>query len=139
MFIGEYFHTADPKGRVIFPAKIREELGERFYITKGLDNCLAVYKEEEWAKIQEKILTLPNAKSRNLKRFLFSSAAEVRADKQSRVLIPQNLREYAGLERDIVIIGASSNVEIWDKERWESVCTELTPDMIAEAMDELDF
>lgn len=138
-YIGEFQHSLDSKGRIILPSKFRDDLGEKFVITKGLDVCLSIYHLEEWKKIEEKIKELPNAKSRNLKRFLFSSAAEMIPDKQGRINIPQNLREYAGLKKEIITIGASSNIEIWDKERWESICSELTPEMVAEAMDELGF
>ncbi|HAN44009.1 MAG TPA: division/cell wall cluster transcriptional repressor MraZ [Ruminococcaceae bacterium] len=139
MLIGEYLHSLDTKGRVNFPAKLREALGERFIITKGLDNCLFVYSYDEWKILEDKIRTLPMSKSRNLQRFLFSGAVEVEPDKQGRIVLPQNLREYASLTKDIMIIGASVRAEIWDKEKWERGCGELTSDMIAEAMDELGF
>ncbi len=139
MLIGEYEHSLDPKGRVIFPVKLRESLGEEFVVTKGLQNCLFVYGKEEWEVLTQKINALPMSKAGNLQRFLFSSAALVGTDKQGRILIPANLREYAGLERDIVIIGASIRAEIWNKERWQEACSQLTSDMIGQAMDELGF
>lgn len=139
MLIGEYQHTLDAKGRVNFPAKLRESLGSCFIIAKGLDNCLAVYSGEEWKVLEDRIRSLPIAKSRQLQRFFFSGAAEVEPDKQGRVLIPTNLREYAGLDKDIMIIGASVRAEIWDKDRWIESCSGMTSDMIAQAMDDLDF
>lgn len=139
VFIGEYHHSLDPKGRIILPAKFREELGEVYIITKGLDNCLAVYSMGEWLKIEEKLKSLPSAKSRNLKRFLFSSAAEVSPDKSGRTLIPPALREYAGLEKEIAVIGALSCIEIWNKGKWDKTCSDITPESVAEAMDELGF
>lgn len=139
MLIGEFQHSLDPKGRVNFPAKLREGLGARFIVTKGLDNCLFVYSEEEWAVLAEKIRGLPMSKARGLQRFLFAGAVDVEPDKQGRVLIPANLREYAGLTKDIMIIGASVRAEIWDVDRWQQSCDDLTPDMVAHAMDELGF
>lgn len=139
LYIGEYNHTIDTKGRVILPAKFRELLGEQIIITKGLDGCLAGYHIDEWRILEDKIKQLPNAKSRNLKRFLFSSASNVPIDKQGRILIAQNLRGYAGLEKEIMITGTSSNIEIWDKQKWEDLCSELTPESIEEAMNELEF
>ncbi len=139
MLIGEYNHTLDVKGRVNFPIRLREELGARFIITKGLDQCLFVYSTDEWEKLEKKISELPMSKSRNLQRFFFSGAAEVEADKLGRVLIPGNLREYALLEKDVVIIGASVRAEIWDKSRWEQECSELSHESVELAMDELGF
>ena len=129
MLIGEYQHTLDPKGRVNFPARLRE----------GLDNCLYVYSMEEWKVLEDKIRALPMSKSRNLQRFFFAGAAEAEPDKQGRVLIPAHLREYAGLTKDVTVIGASVRAEIWDSERYQSSCEELTSDSIAESMDELGF
>lgn len=139
MLIGEYQHTLDVKGRVNVPARLREHLGACFIITKGLDNCLFVYSQEEWAILESKIRALPMSKSRGLQRFLFAGAAEVEPDKQGRVLIPPNLREYAGLDKEVMVIGASSRAEIWDKDRYLANCAELTADMVAEAMDDLGF
>lgn len=137
--IGEYNHSLDAKGRINFPAKLREELGDRFYITKGLDNCLFVYSEAEWKVLEERIRTLPVSKARPLQRFLFAGAALAEPDKQGRVGIPQNLREYAGLTKDIVVAGASLRAEIWDKQSWDDMCSGLTSASIAEAMDDLGF
>ena len=139
MLIGEYEHSIDAKGRVIFPVKLRESLGEEFVVTKGLQNCLFVYGKPEWEVLTEKINALPMSKAGNLQRFLFSSATLVESDKQGRILIPGNLREYAGLDKDVVVIGASIRAEIWDKSRWKEICSQLTSDMIGEAMDELGF
>ena len=139
MLIGEYQHTLDPKGRVNFPARLRESLGSTFIITKGLDNCLYVYSMEEWKVLEDKIRALPMSKSRNLQRFFFAGAAEAEPDKQGRVLIPAHLREYAVLTKYLTVIGASVRAEIWDSERYQSSCEELTSDSIAESMDELGF
>ena len=121
MFMGEYQHTIDPKGRIIVPAKIRCELGEKFIITKGLDSCLFVYPEQEWKMLEEKLKKLPftNKNARNFSRFFFSGATEVEFDKQGRVLIPTPLRNHAMLDKEVVIIGVASRLEIWDKDSWE--------------------
>lgn len=139
MLIGEYQHNIDVKNRVIVPAKFREDLGKRFYVTKGLDGCLFVISAQGWEQLQAKIAAMPISKSRSLQRFFFAGAAEVEPDKQGRILIPQNLREYAGLEKDVTFIGTSVRAEIWSTENWNKVNGELTQDSIAEAMDALDF
>jgi MraZ protein len=136
LFYGEYQHTVDPKGRVIIPAKFREGLGENFIITKGLDNCLFAYSMEEWKNFEAKLRTLPLADrdARAFMRFFFAGATECEVDKQGRILIPQNLREHAGLDKDVYIIGMSSRVEIWDKSKWEeySSADNLSADKVAE-------
>lgn len=121
MFMGEYQHTIDDKGRMIMPAKFREALGEKFIATKGLDNCLFVYPPDEWANLEAKLKALPftKADARAFVRFFFSGATECEVDKQGRILIPPNLREYAKLDKDTMIIGVSTRVEIWSKAEWE--------------------
>ena len=121
MFIGEYQHALDSKNRLVVPAKLREGLGDKFVITKGLDGCLYAYPLKEWKTLEEKLKTLPltNKDARAFVRFFFSGACEVEVDKQFRGLIPQNLKEYAGIEKDIVSIGVLSRVEIWSKEKWD--------------------
>ncbi|MBP2639508.1 MAG: cell division protein MraZ [Firmicutes bacterium] len=129
MFMGEYQHNVDSKGRVILPAKFRELLGEMFVATKGLDRCLFIYPKEEWTILEEKLKKLPLAKqeARAFVRFFFSGAAELEFDKQGRVLLPNNLRDYAGLEKDIVVVGVSSRIEIWDKQAWIDYNNEIGP------------
>lgn len=139
MLTGQYTHSIDAKGRVNFPAKLREELGERFIITRGLDNCLFVYSVDEWDQLAAKLHELPISKSAPLNRFFFAGAAEAEPDKQGRVLLPAHLREYAGLDRDVTIAGVSNRDEIWDSERWEKQNEQLTAQSIATAMDELGF
>ena len=139
MYMGEHFPSLDEKGRVNFPAKLREELGDQFVITKGLDGCLSVYSMLEWEKISEIVAGLPKAKARDLKRFMFSSASVVNADKQGRVVIPPTLRTFAKIERDVAVIGASDHVEIWDRNAWVERSGSMDSDDIAEAMDELGF
>lgn len=130
MFYGEYQHTVDPKGRAIVPSKFRDGLGDKFIMTKGLDNCLFVFSMEEWANLESKLRSLPltSTDARSFGRFLFSGAAECEVDKQGRILIPQNLREYAGLDKDIYIIGVSTRVEVWDKVKWEGYNGDLNQD-----------
>ncbi len=138
MFYGEYQHTVDPKGRVIVPSKFREGLGEKFIVTKGLDSCLFAYSMDEWTSLENKLKTLPftDKDVRAFIRFFFSGATECELDKQGRILIPQNLREYASLEKDIFIIGVSSRVEIWNKTNWEAYSNDdsMSADKIAEKM-----
>jgi len=120
MFTGEYQHTLDEKGRVIIPARLREGLGDTMMITRGLDRCLFIYHLDAWVKIEQKIKELPLTRSeaRAFARYFFSGAAEVEIDKQGRILIPQNLREYAGIEKEVMIIGVSDRVEVWSEEAW---------------------
>ena len=139
MFIGEFYHSFDEKGRVNFPAKLREELGEQFVITKGLDGCLSAYSMEKWEHMSKIIEGLPQAKARDLKRFMFSSATVVNPDKQGRVLVSQTLRAYANMAKDIAVIGASDHVELWNKEAWLELNSKISSDDIAAAMDELGF
>ena len=136
---GEFQHNIDAKGRLFILAKFREELGKMFIITKGLDGCLFVYSASAWEVLEDNINQLPLSKSRNLQRFFFSSAADCVPDAQGRVLIPQNLREYAALQKEVTIIGVSGRVEIWNTARWKAINEELTPESIAEAMEELGF
>lgn len=141
--MGEYQHTIDDKGRLIMPAKIRDGLGEKFVVTKGLDGCLFVYPQEEWTILESKLRSLPftKADARAFARFFFSGATECEFDKQGRVLIGLNLREYAKLLKDVVIIGVGSRIEIWSKEVWESYSCEAEDsyEEIAEKMVDFDI
>lgn len=118
--MGEYLHTIDGKGRLIMPAKFREALDTRFIATKGLDHCLFVYPMNEWKVLEEKLRALPftQSEARAFVRFFFSGACECELDKQGRILLPSNLREYAQLEKDVVLVGVSSRVEIWSQMNW---------------------
>jgi MraZ protein len=143
MFMGEYQHTIDPKGRLIVPAKLREGLGEKFVATKGLDNCLFVYPMDEWKLMEQKLKSLPftRADARSFVRFFFSGATECEVDKQGRILIPANLREYAKLDKDVVLLGVSSRVEIWSKDLWGTYShqAEETYTEVAEKIVDLDL
>ena len=141
MFMGEYNHTIDPKGRVIVPAKFRDTLGDQFVITKGLDGCLFVYDAQEWNAFEEKLKTLPitNKEARAFVRFFLAGAADVETDKQGRVLIPGVLRDHAKLIKDVVLVGVGSRVEIWSKECWDNTAQYDDVDEIAEHMQNLGF
>ncbi|WHZ04748.1 division/cell wall cluster transcriptional repressor MraZ [Neobacillus sp. YX16] len=121
MFMGEYHHSIDIKGRMIVPSKFREDLGEMFIITRGLDQCLFGYPLSEWASIEEKLKGLPLTKkdARAFTRFFFSGATESELDKQGRINIPAPLLQYAKLEKECVVLGVSNRIEIWSKQIWE--------------------
>ncbi|MCR4653054.1 MAG: division/cell wall cluster transcriptional repressor MraZ [Eubacterium sp.] len=121
MFKGEFNHTIDSKGRVIIPSKFRDELGEKFVLTRGMDRCLAIYPQSAWDILEQKLATLPltsSADARNIVRFLVNGATDCELDKQGRILVPSTLREYAGLTKDVILAGTLSYIEVWDKDRW---------------------
>ncbi|SHJ61139.1 MraZ protein [Clostridium cavendishii DSM 21758] len=140
MFIGEYQHGLDSKNRIIIPSKFRDEIGDKFVITKGLDGCLYVYTINEWKVLEGKLKSLPltNKDARAFVRFFFSGASEIELDKQGRGLIPQNLIEYAGIEKEIVSIGVLTRIEIWSKAKWQEYNeSNIDFDSIAEKMSDL--
>lgn len=122
MFMGRYNHTIDPKGRLSIPSKYREVLGDEFVVSKGMDGCLFVYANEEWKVFEEKLASLPliNQEARQFARFFLSGAQSVTVDKQGRILMPQDLRDFAGLEKDVVLAGMGGRIEIWSLERWNA-------------------
>lgn len=134
LFYGEYQHTIDPKGRVIIPSKFRDGLGEKFILTKGLDKCLFGYSMSEWTSLESKLKELPftDTDVRAFIRFFFAGASECEVDKQGRVLIAQNLREYAGMDKDLYVLGVSSRIELWDKRKWEGYSTDDNINKIAD-------
>lgn len=138
MFMGEYAHNIDKKGRIIIPAKFREELGLKVIITRGLDGCLNGYTKEQWELIYEQLLKLPSTKkdARMFVRMMTSKAAECEIDSQGRVLLPSTLIAIAEIEKECVIIGAANHIEIWAKERWESMDEEANANFedIAESL-----
>ena len=140
MFMGEYAHNIDKKGRIIIPAKFREELGDHVIITRGLDGCLAVYTKEQWETIYEQLMKLPSTKkdARMFVRMMTSKAAECEIDAQGRVLIPSPLVKLAELVKECMVIGAANHVEIWSRERWEPVDEEANDafEDIAESLTE---
>ena len=139
MFMGEYNHTIDAKGRLIIPSKFREILGDVFVVTKGLDGCLFVYDNEEWKLFEEKLRALPitNKEARQFVRFFLAGATEAEVDKQGRILIPNVLREFAQLGRDVVLVGVGSRIEIWSRERLDETAALEDMDEIAEHMAQL--
>ena len=143
MFMGEYNHTIDAKGRLIVPAKFREILGDNFIVTKGLDGCLFVYPNDEWTRFEEKLKSLPltNKNARQFTRFFLAGAAACEVDKQGRILLPQVLREFASLEKDVVLVGVASRIEIGSRERWDESMNTYDGDMdeVAENMESLGF
>ncbi len=140
MFMGKYQNSIDAKFRVIIPSKFREELGYKCVLTKGLDKCLYIYTMDEWRKFAEKLAELPQAKNsaRAFVRHFHASAVESEVDKQGRMTIPQELRKYANIEKELVTIGIMNKIEIWSREEWqdESNQTELEPDDIAKGMED---
>ena len=135
MFMGKYEHILDPKGRLIVPSKYREGMGPVFIVTPGPDGCLFAYPMNEWNNIVEELKKLPGTReARDFTRHFLAAAAEVETDKQGRFLIPSELREKAGLEKEVVFVGVLNRIELWDKERWEEVNSE---DNMAEAADKM--
>ncbi len=131
---GEFAHVIDDKGRFFIPAKLRTELGVSFVLTKGLGKCLAAYPLSEWALFEEKIKSLPTRKSRELQLFFVAPSQDIELDGQGRMHIPQKLREYAGLSKNLIVVGMIDHIEIWDEDEWNGM--NLTPDHIADVMDE---
>ncbi len=143
MFLGEFEHTIDDKGRLTIPAKFREELADGIVVTRGFDKCLWAYTRSEWERLSQQIAKMPSAHrpSRNLARFLFSSAFDSTLDKQGRVLITQTLRNYAEIDADTIIIGVMNRIEIWAPQRWSEIISEVeeSPEAMIEQLDSLDF
>ena len=140
MFMGQYEHTIDAKGRTIIPAKYREGLGETFIITRGLDGCLYLYPSDAWQEFAYKLQSLPSTlQNRKIQRQFLSKAMEVSLDKQGRILVPALHREMADLEKDVVFVGMMNRVELWDKARYNTEETEEDEELLASAMDTLDI
>ena len=139
MFMGEYNHTVDAKGRLIVPSKFREQLGDEFVVTKGLDGCLFVYENTEWEALEEKLHALPltNANARKFSRFFLAGATTCEVDKQGRILLPAVLRDFAKIEKDAVLVGVGSRIEIWSRDVWNQSNTYDDMDEIAENMEGL--
>ena len=136
---GEYQHSLDSKGRIFVPAKLRDELGEVFFITLSMDRCLSAYSSEAWKALSDKVSAMPYVKQRRM-RPLFAHAARCELDAQGRVLSPQNLREFAGFGKNVTVVGCNNHAELWDSEAWAEVFrAETTPENIAAVMEELEF
>ena len=138
MLMGEYSHSLDTKGRLIMPAKLRQDIGETFIITKGLDGCLFVFSQNEWNNFEEKLKSLPlsDKNARNFVRFFLSGATECEIDKQGRFLLVNTLREYAEITKEVIIIGVGTRLEIWNKDKWKKYNSNenISADTIAENM-----
>ena len=139
MFMGEYNHTIDAKGRLIIPAKFRETLGEEFILTKGLDGCLSIYPMDEWESFEEKLKALPltDKNARAFLRFFVAGATSCELDRQGRILVPSTLREFAGLEKEVVLTGSLTRIEIWSKEKWLENSNYDDMDSIAASMQKM--
>lgn len=141
VFMGEFRHNLDDKGRLFIPARFRDELGPRFVITKGLDKCLFLYSGREWEGVEEKLRQLPltSGEARAFSRFFFAGAGDCEPDKQGRIVLPQVLREFAGIVREAVIIGVASRVEIWALDQWQNYesVSQASPEELAEALGKL--
>ncbi len=141
MFLGEFEHTIDDKGRIAIPARFREGLSEGLVLTRGFDRCLQAFPRQTWQPLAQRIssMSMGNREARNLRRLLFSGAAEVEVDRQGRILIPQNLREYAGLSDQAVIAGMDTYFELWSRDNWGDVLSNLddSASIIAEQLSEL--
>ncbi len=138
MLMGEFQHSIDVKGRLFMPAKMREALGTPFYISKGLDGCLFVYDQEQWQAFENKLNALPLSKkeARDLRRYFFAGAIEGTCDKQGRVMLPANLRQHAGLLKEVVVVGVGNRAEIWAAERWQAYNQE-SAEVLAEKLTDL--
>ena len=138
MLIGEYEHSLDAKGRLIMPAKLRTDMGEKFIITKGLDGCLFAFSQEEWLNFETKLKGLPlsDKNARNFVRFFLAGATECEIDKQGRFLLVNTLREYAEITKEVIIIGVGTRLESWNKDKWKKYNSNenISADTIAENM-----
>jgi MraZ protein len=145
MFYGQFEHTVDEKGRLIIPSKLRAPLKdnsiEKFYITIGFEKCLFIFAEQEWKRFEEKFKQLPvtREKYRNLARSVFSNVSDVECDKQGRILISKHLMEYASLKKDVMIIGVSKRIEVWDKQSWQAYSQESLKNYEKNAEEVVDF
>ena len=139
MFMGQYNHTIDTKGRLIIPSKFRDLLGDEFVVTKGMDGCLFVYANDDWAAFEQKLTSLPliNKEARKFARFFLAGASQVEVDKQGRILVASNLREFAGLDKDVVLVGVGSRIEIWSLANWEAMDFDDDMDEISATMESL--
>jgi len=141
MFIGEYIYSIDEKKRLAIPARFRKDLGKKAVITRGIDNCLVIYPVSEWQKLARKLESLPTSKidARGFARLMLAGAVDVALDKLGRILVPDYLKEYASLKKNVAILGLSNRIEIWDEEKWQEYKqkTEREVGDIAERLHEL--
>ena len=136
---GEYQHNLDAKGRLFIPARLRDELGDVFYVTLSMDRCLSAYNAQSWQDFSDKVNAMPYTQQRKM-RPLFAHAAKCELDSQGRILLPQNLRDYANLRKNVTVVGCNNHAEFWDSEEWDKLnAIENTPENIAAVMEELGF
>lgn len=138
MFTGEYKHSIDPKNRMFLPSAMREELGEEVFVVRGVDSCIAVYPKESWESFTEKLNSLPEIQARRVKRTLMASAVKTKIDGQGRVLISQNHKVYAGLDKNVYVIGVGNHIEIWDEDKWIAE-NDMNSEELAETLMALGF
>ncbi|NLT57695.1 MAG: division/cell wall cluster transcriptional repressor MraZ [Clostridiales bacterium] len=134
MLIGLYRHTIDGKGRLVIPQRFRADLGARFVITRGLDGCLTVYPLSEWGRLVEQIKAAPMSEGRTMQRYFFAHAEEAEQDAQGRVMLPAELRQMVGIEREVVVVGVESVMEVWDPAAWEDFSRKATESDVLEAL-----
>ena len=140
MLFGEFYYTIDAKGRLNFPAKLRDEMGERFILCRGNgDRCINTYSMEAFECLSEKLRQYPISQAKMLRRYLFAGAAEAEPDKQGRIVVPQTLREFAGLTKDVVITGCDDHCEIWDRAEWDALQPQMDPAAAEKLMAEIAF
>ena len=136
---GEYKHSLDSKGRLFIPARLRDELGQVLYATLSMDRCLSVYSAQSWESLTEKVNALPYIRQRKM-RPLFAHAVRCELDAQGRILLPQNLRDWAGLVKNVTVVGCNNHAELWDSDSWHEVFeAETAPENIAAVLEELEF
>ena len=144
MFFGEYEHKCDSKGRVMMPSKFRDQLSDTFYVTKGMEGCLFIFDSEEWEILANKINSmsqLSRKEARAFARLFYAGASNLQLDKQGRILIPANLRTYAGISKDVYILGIAKRIEIWSKDKWEEYNNEefLNYEALSDQLIDLDI
>ena len=135
---GQYAHNIDAKGRLFIPARLREELGQTFHVTVGMDHCLSIYSDESWAAFTDKVRSLPYSKAKAL-RPLFANAVDCEPDGQGRILIPANLRTFAELQKDVTVIGQLDHAEIWNSDKWRAYNDEIDAEVVAADVEDIDF
>ena len=141
MFMGQYYHTIDAKGRLIIPSRFREVLGDEFVVSKGMDGCLYMYAYDDWNAFAQHLTSLPlvDKEAREFARYFLAGATSVEVDKQGRILIPANLRDFAGLDKDVVLAGVGSRVEIWSKESWDVSDSQVDIEQVTKGMKRLNL
>ena len=138
MFTGTYRHAVDAKGRLFSPVRLREELGETFMVTRGLQNCLRLYPMKEWEAFAAKIAALPETRAKDVRHYFFANAFDTSLDGQGRVTLPADCRKFASLEKNVVLVGDDTRLEIWDEERWDALDAENYGNILP-VLEELGF